>query len=83
MFEGHPARITQLAFQHRGDYLVSGDEEGYVLLWDPRRNTDPVGGEVFESDVSRLAWSGNDDCLAVGQRCGAVSVLRFANANGK
>ena len=75
MIEGHPDRITQLAFQHHGDLLVGADVQGFVILWNPLKNSKVIGGYVFESEVTRLAWSHDDQRLAVGQRTGIVAAL--------
>lgn len=77
MFEGHPSRLRQLAFQDKGDLLASGDESGLLYLWNPLRGSKPLGGYTFGSAISRIAWSPDDRLLAVGQDEGTLVVLDF------
>jgi len=75
MLEGHPTRITQLAFQPRGELLASADAEGSVLWWYPLRGTRPAAGRVFLAEISRLAWDAAGKRVAVGERAGTLTVV--------
>lgn len=77
MYFGHSDRIVQLAFQNAGDVLASGDGEGAIFLWQPTRSTLPVGEIELSAPVSRLAWSPNDQHLAIGHRNGTVTLLEI------
>lgn len=79
MFEAHPAKITQLAFQYRGDLLASSDNDGFLFVWNPLKQKLPVAGQIFSSSISRLAWSPDDRLLAVGQQDGTITVLQNDN----
>lgn len=79
MFEAHSAKITQLAFQHRGDLLASSDNDGFLFLWNPLKQKLPIAGQIFSSSISRLAWSPDDRLLAVGQQDGTITVLQNDN----
>lgn len=79
MFEGHATRISQLAFQCRGDSLASADIDGVVMFWNPLKSSSPIDGRAFAAEVTRLAWSPDDHRLAVGLRSGIVSILSAAS----
>jgi WD40 repeat protein len=73
MFEGHLTRLTQLAFQHRGELLASSDDDGFLRVWNPQASDSPVDMRTFPSAISRMAWSPDDRLLAVGQETGGIS----------
>jgi WD40 repeat protein len=77
MIEGHANKITQLSFQHRADLLASGDADGVVMIWSPLRSSQHVAGRYFESTISRLEWSPDNQLLAVGERSGIVTGLQL------
>lgn len=72
---GHTAPINALAFLPDGRWLVSADESGQVVVWDPA-GTAVAGWPVFESGgVTALAVSPDGATLAVGGGNGAVQLL--------
>lgn len=77
MLEAHSPRISRLAFQNRADVLASGDVEGAVLFWKPLRGKKHFAEGEFDSMITQLAWSPDDQCLAVGQRAGVVTGIQF------
>ena len=77
MLEGHPTRLTQLQFQARGDDIASADADGMLLLWTPLTHVTPYFARAFESAVTRLAWSPDDQRLTVGERDGTITTLGF------
>ena len=77
MLEGHPTRLTQLQFQSRGDDIASADADGMLLLWTPLTHVTPYFARAFESAVTRLAWSPDDQRLTVGERDGTITTLGF------
>jgi WD40 repeat protein len=72
--EGHTARITQLAFQHRGPLLASGGADGRVFIWDLAKAQRHRHELIPPSPVAALAWSPDDTALAIGAADGSVSV---------
>jgi WD40 repeat protein len=75
MLEGHPTRITQLAFQPQGELLASADADGTLLLWNPLRATRPAAGRMFLTEITRVAWTPDGKRLAIGERAGSVAVV--------
>ncbi|NOK57898.1 MAG: WD40 repeat domain-containing protein [Chloroflexi bacterium AL-W] len=70
----HSAPVTALAYQHWGDLLASGGQDGGVALWEPQRHNRRYAWAAGTSAVTRLAWSPDDTRLAVGYDDGTVAV---------
>lgn len=79
MLEAHATRITQLTFQLRGDDIASADADGIVMLWTPLKSRDPYYFRGFDSAITRLAWSVDDQRLLVAERGGKLTCLGFAS----
>lgn len=77
MLEAHATRLTQLTFQSKGDDIASADADGLVMLWTPLRSSDPYFFRGFDSSITRLAWSSDDQRLVVGERDGKVTSIGF------
>ncbi len=52
----HRGVCTSLAFHPRKTVLASGSQDTSVLLWAPRRGTNPIGFALLEDEVTALAW---------------------------
>jgi WD40 repeat protein len=74
VIEGHFARVTQVQFQHAGQLLASSDESGLVLVSSPLASARPLKAEMYQQEISHLAWSPDDRRLAVGTAEGIVDV---------
>lgn len=74
---GHKAPLTALGYQPRGPLLVSGDESGLLLLWDPETLKEPLGKAAEWSALTRTAWSPRGECVAAGTADGTVWLLRL------
>jgi WD40 repeat protein len=70
--EGHQDNITCLAYQHRGEHLASGAEDGLLLLWHPSRQHGSLALVKHAAAVSQIAWADDDKRLAVGTADGSV-----------
>jgi WD40 repeat protein len=75
MLTAHQDLLASLAFQHRGDMLASGGQDGAVLLWKPGQQDAPLAGFRGMGEVSHVVWSPDDSALAVGDAGGAVAVF--------
>jgi WD40 repeat protein len=76
IIEGHLARVTQAAFQHKGHLLASADESGLVLISQPSINNQTLKAEAYQHEVSQLAWSPDDQRIAIGTERGIVDVWK-------
>jgi WD40 repeat protein len=70
--EAHKDFVACLAYQHRGEFLASGGEDGLVALWRPSQQRGAISLAKHAGPVSQLAWSADDQRLAVGTANGAV-----------
>jgi WD40 repeat protein len=72
----HDAKVCAVAFQHGHNLLVTASEDGVVQVWSIDRKQ-PLRATVrMPAAATRLAWSPNDEYLAVGTEKGLVYVLR-------
>jgi WD40 repeat protein len=69
--EGHEDKITTIAFRHRGDVLASGDSSGRVIFWSISQDASRDSLE-FASGISAIAWSDDDELLAIGTSRGVL-----------
>lgn len=80
-FDGHPDKLTQIAFQPDGKLLASADADSLLFLWDPFKHNKIVGGISLSSPASCLRWSKGGG-LAVGQQDGNVVVFQVQPSAG-
>jgi WD40 repeat protein len=76
MLEAHDDFLSALAFQHAGSRLASGGVDGRVVVWQPGKSRQPLAQNVLDAGIAALAWSPDDQALAVGSAVGTVVVLR-------
>ena len=85
--EAHPADISALAYQQRGDVLASGCESGVIILWNPARCPWPrnkpapmdeyLHAGKLSSAINQLRWSPDGRRLAIGCQGGTVALLEW------
>jgi WD40 repeat protein len=61
-----------LTYQHQGDLLASGGEDGQVILWKPSMQRGAISIAKHGAPISQLAWSADDQRLVVGTAGGQV-----------
>jgi WD40 repeat protein len=72
----HNAPVCAVAFQHAHGLLATASQDGVVQLWSPERPS-PLRATVrMPATATKLAWSPNDDYLAIGSEKGIVYVLK-------
>jgi len=71
---GHGGQITALAFRRRDAVLASACADGMVALWHVGRSTRPIATLQCPAAVTRLAWSPDDQSLALAGERGAIAV---------
>lgn len=72
--EAHKDHLNCLGYQHQGNLLASGSEDGLVALWHPGKQQGALALAQHAAPVSQLAWSADDQRLAVGTADGSVLV---------
>jgi WD40 repeat protein len=70
--EAHQDNVSCLAYQHQGALLASGGEDGLLVLWQPSKQQGSLALAKHPGAVSQLAWSADDQRLAVGTANGGV-----------
>ncbi|HXB01374.1 MAG TPA: WD40 repeat domain-containing protein [Opitutaceae bacterium] len=76
----HDAPVCALAFQHSHGLLATASQDGGLVLWSPERKQ-PLRATVrMPTAATKLAWSPDDQFLAVGTENGSVFVLKCENS---
>ncbi len=78
--QAHAQPVRALAYQHAGSLLASGGREGGVGLWQPDRTHKLLTWIDGYPGVTQLAWSADDQRLAVGREDGTVDVYAIKGA---
>ncbi|HXA15067.1 MAG TPA: WD40 repeat domain-containing protein [Opitutaceae bacterium] len=76
----HDAPVCALAFQQSHGLLATASQDGALQLWSPERKQ-PLRATVrMPTAATKLAWSPDDQLLAVGTENGSVFVLKCENS---
>jgi len=75
MLRHHAAPISALMFQHRGNLLASGGDDGVIAIWPVGHSNRPASRARLGGAISRLTWSADDTLLAAGDENGTVAVF--------
>lgn len=73
--EAHDALLSALEYQHRGNLLASGCQNGLVCVWDPRKRQTPLGTFQLEAATTQVRWSPDDHAVAASSANGLVRML--------
>jgi WD40 repeat protein len=75
----HDGPVCALAFQHRHGLLATAAQDGGLALWSPERKQPLRAVARLPAPATKLAWSPDDQLLAIGAENGAVWVLKCEN----
>jgi WD40 repeat protein len=75
MLKWHTGNVSALQYQPGGDLLASGDKDGGVSIWNPALRNPQIAGAKIPSGVSCLAWSPDQEFLAINGEEGDVQVI--------
>jgi WD40 repeat protein len=78
MLEAHEDFLSALAFQHAGPLLASGGIDGRVVVWQPGKTRQPLTQNLLGTGITQVAWSPDDQALAMGSETGTVMVCTTA-----
>lgn len=72
----HDAKVCAVAFQNKHALLATASQDGVVQLWSPERPKPLRATVKMPVPATKLAWSPDDQLLAVGSEKGVVYVLK-------
>lgn len=76
VMQAHESSVRCMRYNHAGDWLLSGDQEGTLKVWQPNFNN--VKMQKAHSEVLRdVVWSPNDSKFATCSDDGSVKVWAF------
>jgi WD40 repeat protein len=78
MLEAHEDCLSALAFQRAGPLLASGGLDGRVVVWQPGKTRQPLTQNLLGTGITQVAWSPDDQALAMGSETGTVMVCTTA-----
>jgi len=73
----HEGLLSVVAFQNQGPLLASADEFGLVAIWNHEKSKKPLATIEFDSEITQLVWSPNDQSIAIGDDLGNVINLEI------
>jgi WD40 repeat protein len=72
----HDTKVCAVAFQNAHGLLATASTDGVLQIWSPERPKPLRATVKMPTPATKLAWSPDDQFLAVGSEKGAVYVLR-------
>lgn len=72
----HDAKVCAVAFQNTHGLLATASSDGVVQIWSPERPKPLRATVKMPTPATKLAWSPDDQFLAVGTEKGVVYVLK-------
>jgi WD40 repeat protein len=77
VLNGHTERVDSLAWQPRGEHLVSGGRDWRLSLWRPGKVREAIDVQMTDSEVSVVRWSPDGKHLVAGERNGRLTVFEL------
>jgi WD40 repeat protein len=74
---GHTDRIECMAFQPKGNFLVTGGRDWRISLWFPGKSTLALDAQLTDSEPSCLRWSPDGRFIALGEQRGSLSIFEL------
>jgi len=72
----HDEPVVALGWQRRGGWLASVARDRLLLIWDPVRGDAPLAAYRLLSSPTTLAWSPDDQLLAIGGEDGEITFIQ-------
>jgi WD40 repeat protein len=70
--EAHDTLLSALQYQHKGDLLASGCQDGLICVWNPPRKGRPIRTARLDAAITQLRWSPDDRILVASSSNGLV-----------
>ncbi len=74
---GHTDRITHLAFQPGGPWLISAGRDWRLSLWQPGKEKQAVDAHLTSGEITAVRWSPDGKRVAVGEAKGRVTIFEL------
>ncbi|MEJ0036318.1 MAG: WD40 repeat domain-containing protein [Gammaproteobacteria bacterium] len=74
---GHTDRITHLAFQPDGPWLVSAGRDWRLTLWQPGKEKQAVDAHLTGGEITAVRWSPDGKRVAVGEAKGRLTIYEM------
>jgi YD repeat-containing protein len=78
---GHTDRVTHLAFQPTGPWLVSAGRDWHLCLWLPGKQKQVVDAHLSSGEITAVRWSPDGKRVAVGDAKGRLTIYELTAAN--
>jgi len=66
------ALISALSYQNKGNYLLSGGQDGLIALWQPEKTKQSISEFLLKSEITQLSWSSDGKSFFAGTDVGEV-----------
>jgi YD repeat-containing protein len=74
---GHTERVTHLAWQPEGPYLVSAGRDWRLSLWQPGKEKQTLDAHLTSSEITAVRWSPDGKRVAVGDAKGRLTIYEL------
>jgi YD repeat-containing protein len=74
---GHTERITHLAYQPNGPWLVSAGRDWRLTLWHPGKEKQVVDAHLTGGEITAVRWAPNGQRVAVGEAKGRLTIYEL------
>jgi WD40 repeat protein len=74
---GHTDRVTHLAFQPDGPWLLSAGRDWRLTLWQPGKEKQAVDAHLTGGEITAVRWSPDGKRVAVGEAKGRLTIYEL------
>jgi WD40 repeat protein len=74
----HNAKVNQVTYQNKGNLLLSGGEDGLVILWQPSQSTTPLYVGMAQGEISKVCWAYDNQKALLGTSSGDIALWDFS-----